>query len=45
MTLQRFKTMEMVDEDTESDNETIQEETSHNLTNFERAKKCLNGST
>ena len=41
MTLQRFKTMEMVDEDTESDTETIQEETSYNLTNFERAKKCL----
>ena len=41
MTLQRFKTMEMVDEDTESDTETIQEETSCNLTNFERAKKCL----
>ena len=41
MTLQRFKTMEMVDEDTESDNETIQEETSYNLTNFEKAKKCL----
>ena len=44
MTLQRFKNVDMVDHDTESDFETIQEETSFNLSNFEKAKKCLSGS-